>query len=284
MEFSALQLEEQGRLLIAFAPRLLGALIVLLLFFLLGRVLARAVSTVLGRLSKQRIHDKFVRTLIQLVSLYFGIVLALNIVGLENLALSILAGGGVTAIVLGFAFREIGENLIAGVFLAFSRPFSVGDLINSEGLEGRVRSIELRYTHLRSDDGRDIYVPSSQLFSKPLINYTQDGLRRFSFTVGIDYANDAKKACSLLLETVQQVVGVLEEPEPVSLITSLEPQYVELTVRYWQNLFDSDVDGGLLRINVLDGCRRALLENGYTVSSDTSSNVALSGEVNAARD
>lgn len=284
MEFSALQLEEQGRLLIAFAPRLLGALIVLLLFFLLGRVLARAVSTVLGRLSKQRIHDKFVRTLIQLVSLYFGIVLALNIVGLENLALSILAGGGVTAIVLGFAFREIGENLIAGVFLAFSRPFSVGDLINSEGLEGRVRSIELRYTHLRSDDGKDIYVPSSQLFSKPLINYTQDGLRRFSFTVGIDYANDAKKACSLLLETVQQVVGVLEEPEPTSLITSLEPQYVELTVRYWQNLFDSDVDGGLLRINVLDGCRRALLENGYTVSADTSSNVALSGEVKAARD
>lgn len=284
MELSAQQLEEQGRLLIAFAPRLLAALIVLLLFLLLGRALARAVSALLGRLSKQRIHDKFIRTLIQLVSLYFGVVLALNIVGLESLALSILAGGGVTAIVLGFAFREIGENLIAGVFLAFSRPFSVGDLINSEGLEGRVRSIELRYTHLRADDGRDIYVPSSQLFSKPLINYTQDGLRRFSFTVGIDYANDAKKACSLLLETVQQVVGVLEEPEPVSLITSLEPQYVELTVHYWQNLFDSDVDGWRLRINVLDGCRRELLENGFTVSSDTSSNVALSGEVNTARD
>lgn len=284
MELSAQQLEEQARLLVAFAPRLLGALLVLLLFYFLGSMLARAFSALISRLSKQRIHDKFVRTLVQLIALYFGVVIALNIVGLETLALSILAGGGVTAIVLGFAFREIGENLIAGVFLAFSRPFSVGDLINSEGLEGRVRSIELRYTHLRSDDGKDIYVPSSQLFSKPLINYTQDGLRRFSFRVGIDYANDAKQACNLLLDTVQQVVGVLEEPPASTTISALEPQYVELTVHFWQNLFDGDVDGRLLRINVIDGCRKALLENGYTVSADTTSNIALSGAVNTARD
>jgi len=213
------------------------------------------------------------------VIFYFGIVLALNVLGMEKLALSLLAGGGVTAIVLGFAFREIGENFLAGIFLAFSRPFNVGDLINSEGLEGRVKSIALRFTHLRAVDGRDIYVPSSQLFSKPVINYTRDGLRRFSFSVGIDYANDAKAACYLLEDAVGKIAGVLEEPSSAATIDSLEPGYMELSVSYWQNVFDEAVDGKQLRINVIDSCRKVLLENNYTVSADTTSNVAVSGKI-----
>ena len=135
----------------------------------LAVLLAAGIYRVMRRLNSHSIHDAFVRTFL-LLCLYFGLIQALNILGLENLALSVLAGGGVTAIVLGFAFWEIGQNLIAGVFLAFSRPFNIGDFINTEGFECRVQSIALRYTHLRADDGRDLFIPSSQLFSKSLIH------------------------------------------------------------------------------------------------------------------
>ena len=265
--------------LLTFLPKLAGALIVLLLFVFIGKFLAGAFSSVLRKLSSNRIHEAFFRTLIQLVVVYFGLVIALNIVGLEKLALSILAGGGVTAIVLGFAFREIGENFLAGIFLAFSRPFEISDLINTEGIEGRVQAIELRYTHLRSDDGQDIFVPSSQLFSKPVINFTRDGLRRINFTVGIDYNNDAKLACALLKNSVQSIEGVLETPPASVTINSLEPQYVEIKIYYWQNIFDDSVDGRTLRINVIDSCRRVLIENDFIVSADTTSNIAVSGKV-----
>jgi len=265
--------------LLTFLPKLAGALIVLLLFVFIGKSLAGAFSSVLRKLSSNRIHEAFFRTLIQLVVVYFGLVIALNIVGLEKLALSILAGGGVTAIVLGFAFREIGENFLAGIFLAFSRPFEISDLINTEGIEGRVQAIELRYTHLRSDDGQDIFVPSSQLFSKPVINFTRDGLRRINFTVGIDYNNDAKLACALLKNAVQSIEGVLETPPASVTINSLEPQYVEIKIYYWQNIFDDSVDGRTLRINVIDSCRRVLIENDFIVSADTTSNIAVSGKV-----
>jgi len=265
--------------LLTFLPKLAGALIVLLLFVFIGKSLAGAFSSVLRKLSSNRIHEAFFRTLIQLVVVYFGLVIALNIVGLEKLALSILAGGGVTAIVLGFAFREIGENFLAGIFLAFSRPFEISDLINTEGIEGRVQAIELRYTHLRSDDGQDIFVPSSQLFSKPVINVTRDGLRRINFTVGIDYNNDAKLACALLKNAVQSIEGVLETPPASVTINSLEPQYVEIKIYYWQNIFDDSVDGRTLRINVIDSCRRVLIENDFIVSADTTSNIAVSGKV-----
>ena len=265
--------------LLTFLPKLAGALIVLLLFVFIGKSLAGAFSSVLRKLSSNRIHEAFFRTLIQLVVVYFGLVIALNIVGLEKLALSILAGGGVTAIVLGFAFREIGENFLAGIFLAFSRPFEISGLINTEGIEGRVQAIELRYTHLRSDDGQDIFVPSSQLFTKPVINFTRDGLRRINFTVGIDYNNDAKLACALLKNSVQSIEGVLEIPPASVTINSLEPQYVEIKIYYWQNIFDDSVDGRTLRINVIDSCRRVLIENDFIVSADTTSNIAVSGKV-----
>lgn len=280
MELTSASLNTFWQDLLAFAPRLFGAVLILILFYFLGRFLSMTLSALLRKISQDRIHETFFRTVIKLLCLYLGLVLALNVVGLEKLSLSILAGGGVTAIVLGFAFREIGENFIAGVFLAFSRPFNIGDLINSEGIEGRVKSIQLRNTHLRADDGRDIFVPSSQLFSKPVINYTRDGLRRFSFKVGIDYANDAKAACNLLLDTVSSINGVLEDPAPATSISSLEPQYVELIVHYWQNVFDGEVDGRSLRINIMDACRKALLENNYTVSAETTSNIALSGNIN----
>jgi len=280
MDLSTESISTQWQNLLAFTPRLIGALLILFLFYLLGRFLSMSLSALIRRISKDRIHETFFRTFIKLLCLYLGVILALNVVGLEKLSLSILAGGGVTAIVLGFAFREIGENFIAGVFLAFSRPFNVGDLINSEGIEGRVQSIQLRNTHLRADDGRDIFVPSSQLFSKPVINYTRDGLRRFSFNVGIDYANDAKAACDLLLDAVTAFNGVLEDPAPATSISSLEPQYVELIVHYWQNVFDGEVDGRALRINVMDACRKALLENNYTVSAETTSNIAVTGNIN----
>jgi small-conductance mechanosensitive channel len=194
---------------------------------------------------------------------------------LENLAISVLAGGGVTAIILGFAFREIGENFLAGMFLAFSRPFKVDDAIKSEDIEGTVKNIELRYTHLRTGDGRDIYVPSAQLFNKPLTNFTKDGLRRISFTIGLDYSNDAKDACALLQKTMEKATGVLEDPRPRAYISSLLPEYVEIELFFWVDVFDGSVDILSLRTDIMDGCRRALLEGDYVLSADTTANIAI---------
>ena len=263
--------------LVAFSPRIVAAAAVLVVFYYLGKYFGRLIIAVVRRASVKEIHEAFVRALAITLSLFFGLVIAFNILGLEKVAVSVLAGGGVTAVVLGFAFREIGENFLAGIFLAFSRPFKIGDLIKSEDIEGYVREIELRYTHLRTEDGRDVYVPSSQLFARPVINYTKDGLRRISFTVGIDYSNDASDACALLEETVRQVPGVLAEPGPKVYILSLAPQYVELQGFFWIDVFKDSSRILAIQTEVLDQCRQALLEAAYIVSSETTSNVAITG-------
>ena len=68
-------------------------------------------------------HRNFFQSLSVWILSIIGLFVALNILGLKSLAASLLAGGGITAVVLGFAFRDIGENFLAGFFLAFSRPF-----------------------------------------------------------------------------------------------------------------------------------------------------------------
>ena len=266
-------------MILALGNKLLIAFVILLLSYLSGRLLSRFILALFEISRWQNFHKVFFMRLIMGICLFLGFVISLQVLGLQSLALSLLAGGGISAIAIGFAFREIGENFMVGLFLAFSRPFNVGDLIRSEEFEGEVQAVELRYTHLRAADGADMFIPSTQLFSRPITNYTRDGLRQISSSVGIDYSNDALRACELLKGEVQQVSKVLQDPEVNVVISSLDPGYVNLLVMFWVDTFDRQTKPLLVRSAVLDRCRAALLVNGYTVSADTTANIALRGTV-----
>ena len=269
-----------------FGPRVLAGLIVVIIAVYLGRALGRLVARVLEQTQLSRTHNLFFKNLTIWFCVLLGIAVALSVLGLDTALAGFLAGSGVAAIVFGFAFKEIGENFLAGLFLAFSRPFNVGDYILSESLEGEVREIELRYTHIRTADGRDIYIPNSQIFNKPLINYTRDGLRRPVFTVGIDYGDDSIKAKDLLYAAVEKVSGVQGDPEPTVFVSKLAPQFVELEVSFWINTFEFGESGASSRIEqeealrrirseVMNACRKTLLDNGFTVSANVTTAVAL---------
>jgi len=256
-------------------PKIIMALLVLLVAVWIGRKLGKTVLMIFSRTSLSGIHKSFFLNTITLLFVILGLIIALNILGLEKVAASLLAGGGITAVVLGFAFREIGENFLAGFFLAFSRPFNIGDTIQSGDFIGVVKSIELRNTHIRTSDGRDIFIPSSQIFNQPLINYTKDGLRRPSFVVGIDYGDDAIKAVRLLLEVTKNVEGVLQKPPPGVYISELTAQYVQLEIFFWLDVFKKGVDFLKIKSEVMDNCRKTLLDNDFTLSSETTTNIAL---------
>jgi small conductance mechanosensitive channel len=260
---------------VAYSPRLFIAIVVLYVSYLFGKNFSRIVIALLRRTSLQDVHEPFFRIATISILLFVGVIIALNILGLEKLAVSVLAGGGLTAIVLGFAFREIGENFLAGLFLAFSRPFKIGDTIKTEDIEGKVQDIELRYTHLRTDDGTDVYVPSSQLFNKTVTNFTKDGLRRISFSVGIDYANNTKLACEILQNVILDIEGVLSEPKPGAYILELDSDYVDIQVFFWVDIFNKDIEVLNIRTNVMDQCRKTLLDEGYTVSSETTTSIDI---------
>lgn len=254
--------------IVEFLPRLLIALFAALVIYIIGRIVAKIAVRILKRTDMPETYHEFFRKMVSGIGVFLSIIIFLNLIGYSALAASLVAGGGLTAVMLGFAFKDIGENFLAGFFLAFSRPFNTDDVIETENIMGRVKSIQLRQTHIRTADGCDVFVPSSQLFTKPLRNYTLDGLRRGSFTIGIDYSDDSAKALEIILKTLSETKGVLKRPAPSSSIKGFDPSFVEIQAFFWISSKDQESNLGVVRTRVMEQTRRALIENGYTFSSD----------------
>ena len=264
-----------GTDLVFWLPRIVIAIVVVLVALRLGRWLATLASRPFATATPTL--RRFIERAVEVGAGVLGIALALNVLGLGAFAAGILASGSIVAIVLGFAFKEIGTNLIAGVFLAFSRPFKVGDIIECAGFQGAVRSLDLRSTHIRNFDGRDIFIPNATIFTSVLINYTVDDLRRRAFRVGIRYEDDAARAMTLLQEAAAGIDGVLAQPAPSAAIVALSASTVDLEVAYWVSMNDVPQTRARLGAEVMDACRRVLLQHGYTVSANVTTAVELAG-------
>lgn len=261
-------LNDELSALVAWTPRIFAGLVALIAVILTGRVLGHTVHRVLGRADTTSRYAEAASRLVRWLVGLLGLVLAMHVWGLTALATSLLATGGLMAVVLGFAFRDIGENLLAGVLLAFSRSFDVGDVIESSGLRGVVKAIELRHVHIRTADGCDIFIPSAEIFRNPLHNFTRDGLRRGSFTVGIDYGDDPESAMATLLDVAKTTPGVLESPAPTVEMAGFTPGYVELEVRLWVDTFKASTSLDCIRTDAMKRCRTALEMGGFTFSAN----------------
>lgn len=169
---------------------------------------------------------------------------------------------------MGSAFKQIGENVLAGPFLAFSHPFRAGDLIRLGDLpEGIVRSLDLRQTHIRTFDGRDVFIPNSRLFTDPLVNLTHDGLRRPAFTLALGYAVDTARARTLMVDAVAGVPGVLAEPRPFANVIAFELTTVTVEVAFWIDVV-AGTDYALVQSAAMEACRNTLHTHGIQTGAD----------------
>lgn len=256
-------------------PRLAAAAGALVVAWLAAGVAQRALLAVLKRGRFAASHQAFFSGVARWLVIGVGLAAALDAIGLGSLATGLFAGGGVTAVVLGFAFREIGENLLAGVLLAFSRPFDLGDYVASGGIEGNVRGVDLRTVHVRTTDGRDVWIPNAQIVNQPFENYTVDGLRRPAFEVGLDYGDDAEAACACIRVAVEALPDVLDAPGPQVVLVGLDGAWVTLRVAFWVDVPKAGRPLVEVTSDAIDAARRALRAQGHTLSCDTTTAIAL---------
>ena len=271
MEFITEGLRTDWQTFLSFSPRLIYAVIVLIIFFLVARIISNLVARIMHRSERLHTQERYVRRLVLWTIRLLGVLFALSVMGFKGLAASMLATGGVVAIVLGFAFREIGENLLAGIFLNFSRPFEVGDLIKSGDLTGNVRAIDVRSVHIRTADACDVFVPSAQIFREELYNYTRDGLRRPNFCIGVDYHDEPEAVVSLLQNTIRKVEDVLPEPRAFVSIKQFADSWIVYEVFFWVDVNASRRNLVGVTNDVMIQCWRVLRDAGMTFSTDVTS-------------
>ena len=249
--------------IVAVTPKFLLALIVLVIVWLI----ASKVQSLASRRLKTRMNDPllatFIANLVKATLLIIGIFLMFRIVGLTGMASSLLAGAGISAFVIGFALKDIGENFLAGILLAFKRPFHIGDIIESNGVKGKVMALNLRDTQIMSD-GKDIYIPNALLIKSTLINYNRGGFLLQEFTVGLEYGSDYRKAITIVRDILDADVKVTNGYENNVVISGMNGTAPALNIRYWVKT-DDKMSNGRVRSEIIIKVLEALKENGYTI-------------------
>lgn len=252
------------------APDILVGLILFIFFIFLGIFLRRLVVRRLFAKSPDKLPVVFAGRFIMLLMVLLGVIAFLNAVGLAGTARGLLAGAGVTALVLGFAFKDIGENLLSGIFLAFGRPFRIGDLIEVDNFLGNVRMLNLRNTQIRTFDGRDVFLPNSMLIKNPLTNYTKDGLMRHDFLIGLDYGTDVLEAEKVILEvmTSHPDIEKSENLRPFIVIEEFAASTINIRIYFWINTMDMKLSFTTLKYKVMLSVMKHLIGKGFKLPSD----------------
>jgi small-conductance mechanosensitive channel len=251
-------------------PRIALAILILVI----GILVAGWLTTLIRQRLKKRAHDTlmsgFLAKAIKLVLLIAIFLLALNVAGLSGIATAIMATFGASALVIGFAFKDIAENFLAGIILAFNRPFSVNDTVQIENVFGRVKTMEFRYTKITTFDGRNVYIPNSDVLTKPVYNYTEDGFYRSDFVVGIAYENDIQKAKKIITSCFEESESVVNDDKHVSFVAEdeLAASTVNLKVYFW--VTTDDFKRGTLQTRglLIQKVKTRLEENGFNLPAE----------------
>jgi small conductance mechanosensitive channel len=142
---------------------------------------------------------------------------------------------GLSSVAIGFAFRDIFENFLAGILILSGRPFTIGDAVLTNGHEGVVEHISIRNTNIKTYDGQLVIIPNSMIFTNPMTVRTAFDKRRFSFGTGIGYDEDIEQGREVILETVKSCESVLAEPAPDVLVSGHGDSSVNFEIRFWSS-------------------------------------------------
>ena len=214
-------------------PNIITGILVLIIALILGKIVFKVIVKITQKRWQDNIISNFLAQVIKWSIYLFGVIMALSIIGFSGVASTIFAGAGVSAIVVGFAFKDIGENFLAGIILALKRPFEIGDIIEIQGVKGTVKDLDLRLTHLRNVEGKDIYIPNSSIIKNTLINFTKDGFLRINFMIGIAPECDIEKTRKLILDYLKTNKNILKKPEHNVVVQELGEFTTDIQVFFW---------------------------------------------------
>lgn len=227
-------------------PRLLGALLILLIGAWLAARLANFTQRALHRAKVDDTLGGFLRNLIY--GLLIAVLVAMALTALGVSPAPMVAALGTAGLAIGLALQGSLSNLAWGVLLIMFRPFRVGDYVTAGGIDGTVESINLMHTHLVLPDNREAVVPNAKVGSDAILNFNRRGTRRLDLKIGVSWRDDLEQALATLQQALAEEPLLLAEPAPSVWVDGIAGQTVTLLLRGWVKSSDtSDAQTALLR-------------------------------------
>ena len=268
--------------LLASTPLLLLAISIVIFSLWLGGFLSRHMRMLTKISQDNPFMESLVRATVKSLIGLIGVVIALDLLNATSLVGAVLGSAGVLGLVLGFAFKDIAENYIAGILLSLRQPFSPGDSVKIDSYEGSVIALNTRSTILMTAEGTHLQLPNSMVFKSVLLNFSRNPQRRFDFQISVEHSASLHHAMDCGISTIESIEGVLQKPAPNALIVNSQTDGITLMFTGWVDQTRNDLSR--TRSEAIRRVRRALWEAGMPVPIAKSRVILSRNEIAALTD
>lgn len=257
---AALQQAQAGALAVSYAFSIVGAIVLIIVGIIVAGILQRWTYNALGR---HRGFDEALRKFLSKIVRYAVLVLVAVTVlaqfGVQTA--SIIAALGAAGLAIGLALQGTLQNVAAGIMLLVLKPFRVGEYVDAGSVSGTIEEIGLFATELKRIDGLYVLAPNSELWNTPVTNYSRNEQRRNDLVIGIAYDDDIDLAQKTLMELAEGDERILKEPAPMTFVSELGDNSVNIDLRYWT----STADWWQTRLDMTKAGKKAFDEKGITI-------------------
>ena len=251
-------------------PNIVVALFILVIFFFLSKLAKSIVCKTFdsrGRTNLGQVLGGFIGA----STLAFGALISATILIPSLEPAKLIAGLGVSSVAIGFAFKDILQNWLAGVLILLRQPFEIGDQIEVAGYVGTVKQIETRATIIKTYDGQKAVIPNSDIYTNAVLVKTGEEKRRTQYDIGIGYADNIDEACELIMGVLNSIEGIEKDPAPEAFAWDLAASWVTVRARWWTDSKRGDVIAN--KSAVIKGVKKALDDASIDMPYDTRVNL-----------
>ncbi|MDW4497049.1 mechanosensitive ion channel [Sulfitobacter sp. D35] len=258
------QLMSMARDAVALLPQIAVALAVIFVTWIFSKILRYVLRRALDRTRLRPSLKELFALLLNIFVWVLGVMIAAVIVFPNLTPASILAGLGIGSVAIGFAFKDVFENFLAGILILFRREMRIGDHIECEGIEGQVSHIAIRESHIRQTDGQLVVVPNSLLFKNPVTIRTDRDVRRVTVICGIAYGEDVDASREVIETAVRGCDSVVTKDKPIQIFAQeFAESSINFEVTWWTG--SKPVEVRASRDQVVAAVKRALDDAGIEI-------------------
>ncbi len=209
-------------------------IVVVLIILGIAAIVIQVISLNVRRAFSDKIRKNELEILLKTVKFIIGFVAVISVLPFLSIDLTgLVLAGGFAGLIIGFASQSVVSNLVSGIFLIIEQPIKIGDEILIEGIEGIVEDIRFLSTIMRTYEGVYVRLPNEKVFTAIITNYVADVARRFEYTVGISYRENAGTAMKVIHTVLENHPYVLKHPESLVFVDNLGSSSVILIIRGW---------------------------------------------------
>ena len=226
------------------------------------RVILKLLDGMLARSKSLKSLSRYIHSVAKIAMAFILVLMVAEDVGIHTT--SLVAMLSVAGLAVSLALQNTLSNVAGGIMLLVTTPFQVGDYVEADGVSGTVHAIDLSYTAILTIDGKEIFVPNSQLSGTKIVNYTVLGRRRvdLNFTASYDAPTaTVKQAIGEVLEDIPQIIT---DPAPEIHLSYYQASSIQYVVRAWTTA----ADYWTVYYAIQEGVREAFDRHGVEMTYD----------------